>query len=40
MICGSQQMIIDVVNLFKSIGYIEGTINNPQDFVYEKAFVN
>ncbi|PIM95855.1 Ferredoxin--NADP reductase [Candidatus Hodgkinia cicadicola] len=40
MICGSQQMILDVVNLLKSIGYIEGTINNPQDFVYEKAFVN
>ncbi|PIM96410.1 Ferredoxin--NADP reductase [Candidatus Hodgkinia cicadicola] len=40
MICGSQQMILDVVNLLRSIGYLEGAINNPQDFVYERAFVS
>ncbi|PIM96461.1 Ferredoxin--NADP reductase [Candidatus Hodgkinia cicadicola] len=40
MICGSQQMILDVTDLLKSLGYIEGAINNPQDFVYEKAYVS
>ncbi|PIM95235.1 Ferredoxin--NADP reductase [Candidatus Hodgkinia cicadicola] len=40
MVCGSQQMIFDVTDLLKSLRYTEGTINNPQDFVYEKAYVS
>ncbi|PIM96159.1 Ferredoxin--NADP reductase [Candidatus Hodgkinia cicadicola] len=40
MICGSQQMIFDVTNLLKTLGYIEGVTNNPQDFVYEKSYVS
>ncbi len=33
-------LILDVTDLLKSLGYIEGAINNPQDFVYEKAYVS
>ncbi len=36
MICGSQNMITDM----KTLGYKEGSINLPQDFVYEKSFVS
>ncbi|MFP2998004.1 ferredoxin--NADP reductase [Candidatus Hodgkinia cicadicola] len=39
MICGSQNMITDIMNLLKTLGYKEGSINLPQDFVYEKSFV-
>ncbi len=40
MICGSQGMISDISNLLKSLGYKEGSSSCPQDFVYEKSFVN
>ena len=39
MICGSKQMVFNVTNLLKSLKYVEGATNNPQDFVYEKADV-
>ncbi len=31
---------VDIMNLLKTLGYKEGSINLPQDFVYEKSFVN
>ncbi|PIM95805.1 Ferredoxin--NADP reductase [Candidatus Hodgkinia cicadicola] len=40
MICGSQQTTLDVTNLLKVLGYNKGTANNPQDFAYERQFVN
>ncbi|PIM95229.1 Ferredoxin--NADP reductase [Candidatus Hodgkinia cicadicola] len=38
MVCGSKQMVFNVTNLLKSLKYVEGATNNPQDFVYEKAY--
>ncbi|PIM95170.1 Ferredoxin--NADP reductase [Candidatus Hodgkinia cicadicola] len=40
MVCGSQQTTLDGTNLLKALGYNEGTVNNPQDFVYERTFVS
>ncbi len=40
MVCGSQQTTLDGTNLLKALGYNEGRVNNPQDFVYERTFVN
>ncbi|XXN13773.1 MAG: ferredoxin--NADP reductase [Candidatus Hodgkinia cicadicola] len=39
MICGSQAMIADTIMTLKALGYKEGSVSNPQAFVYEKAFV-
>ncbi|ATW06174.1 Ferredoxin--NADP reductase [Candidatus Hodgkinia cicadicola] len=40
MVCGSQAMIADTTLTLKALGYKEGSINSPQAFVYEKAFVS
>ncbi len=40
MICGSQAMISDTIQVLSYLGFKEGSLNNPQDFVYEKAFTN
>ncbi|PIM95098.1 Ferredoxin--NADP reductase [Candidatus Hodgkinia cicadicola] len=40
MICGSRQMVFNVTKLLKKLGYNRGAINNPQDFVYEKAYIS
>ncbi|ATW06047.1 Ferredoxin--NADP reductase [Candidatus Hodgkinia cicadicola] len=40
MVCGSQAMIADTTLALKALGYKEGSINSPQAFVYEKAFVS
>ncbi|XXN13613.1 MAG: ferredoxin--NADP reductase [Candidatus Hodgkinia cicadicola] len=40
MVCGSQAMIADTTLALKALGYKEGSVNNPQAFVYEKAFVS
>ncbi|AUG33974.1 Ferredoxin--NADP reductase [Candidatus Hodgkinia cicadicola] len=39
MVCGSQAMIADTTLVLKALGYKEGSVNSPQAFVYEKAFV-
>ncbi|XXN19741.1 MAG: ferredoxin--NADP reductase [Candidatus Hodgkinia cicadicola] len=40
MVCGSQAMIADTALTLRRLGYKEGSISNPQAFVYEKAFVS
>jgi ferredoxin--NADP+ reductase len=39
MICGSMDMLRDVKALCESLGFIEGSVSNPGDFVVERAFV-
>jgi ferredoxin--NADP+ reductase len=39
MICGSMHMLKDVKDLVESLGFKEGSLNHPGDFVVERAFV-
>jgi ferredoxin--NADP+ reductase len=39
MICGSMQMLKDVKDLVEGLGFKEGSLSNPADFVVERAFV-
>ncbi len=39
MICGSMHMLKDVKELAESLGFKEGSINHPGEFVVERAFV-
>ena len=39
MICGSMHMLKDVKELVEKIGFEEGSLNQPADFVVERAFV-
>jgi ferredoxin--NADP+ reductase len=39
MICGSMDMLRDVKALCESLGFVEGSVSNPGDFVVERAFV-
>lgn len=39
MICGSMEMLASVKAMFEGAGLTEGSINQPGQFVYEKAFV-
>lgn len=39
MICGSMHMIKDVKELVEAIGFVEGSLNHPNTFVVERAFV-
>ncbi|XXM90126.1 ferredoxin--NADP reductase [Candidatus Hodgkinia cicadicola] len=40
MICGSQSMIADATLALRVLGYKDGSVSNPQHFVYEKAFAS
>ena len=39
MICGSMHMLKDVKELVEGMGFKEGSLSNPADFVVERAFV-
>jgi ferredoxin/flavodoxin---NADP+ reductase len=39
MICGSMHMLQDVKQLVEGLGFKEGSLSNPADFVVERAFV-
>jgi len=39
MICGSMDMLRDVKQLVEDLGFVEGSLSNPGDFVVERAFV-
>ncbi len=39
MICGSPAMLADTTSILTDLGYEEGNMNNPGDFVIERAFV-
>ena len=39
MICGSMAMLKDVKELVESLGFTEGSLSNPAEFVVERAFV-
>lgn len=39
MICGSMNMIQDVKTLVEKLGFEEGSLNSPNSFVLERAFV-
>jgi len=39
MICGSMHMIKDVKELVEGLGFVEGSLNQPNTFVVERAFV-
>jgi len=39
MICGSMHMLKDVKELVESLGFKEGSVSHPGDFVVERAFV-
>ncbi|BCH20929.1 ferredoxin--NADP reductase [Mesorhizobium sp. L-8-3] len=39
MICGSMSMLKDVKELVESLGFTEGSLNHPAEFVVERAFV-
>ena len=39
MICGSMHMLRDVKDLVESLGFVEGSLSHPADFVVERAFV-
>ncbi|AWC21018.1 Ferredoxin--NADP reductase [Aminobacter sp. MSH1] len=39
MICGSMHMLKDVKELAESLGFVEGSLNEPGTFVVERAFV-
>ncbi len=40
MICGSMHMLKDVKELAESLGFVEGSLSHPGDFVVERAFVS
>ena len=39
MICGSMDMLRDVKELVEGLGFVEGSLSHPADFVVERAFV-
>ncbi len=39
MICGSMSMLKDVKELVESLGFTEGSLSHPAEFVVERAFV-
>ncbi len=39
MICGSMEMLASCKTLFEEAGFSEGSVSQPGQFVYEKAFV-
>jgi ferredoxin/flavodoxin---NADP+ reductase len=39
MICGSMAMLKDVKTLVEELGFVEGSNNDPNAFVVERAFV-
>jgi ferredoxin--NADP+ reductase len=39
MICGSPAMIAELVEIVRSLGFHEGSSNEPGHYVIEKAFV-
>ena len=39
MICGSMHMLKDVKELVEGLGFEEGSLSHPADFVVERAFV-
>lgn len=39
MICGSMNMLRDVKELVEGLGFVEGSLSAPADFVVERAFV-
>jgi ferredoxin/flavodoxin---NADP+ reductase len=39
MICGSMDMLASCKTMFEERGFIEGSVSQPGQFVYEKAFV-
>ena len=39
MICGSMHMLKDVKDLVEGLGFEEGSLSKPADFVVERAFV-
>lgn len=39
MICGNPSMLKDIVSQLKSLGFEEGSMSKPGDFVIERAFV-
>lgn len=40
MICGSMSMLKDVKELVESLGFTEGSLSKPAEFVVERAFVD
>ncbi len=40
MVCGSKQTTLDSINLLKSLGYSEGSIDYPGHLTYERIFVD
>ncbi|PIM96697.1 Ferredoxin--NADP reductase [Candidatus Hodgkinia cicadicola] len=40
MVCGSKETTLSGINLLKSLGYNEGSVRYPGDFVYERIFVD
>jgi ferredoxin/flavodoxin---NADP+ reductase len=40
MICGNPQLVVDVPELLRMRGFVEGNHGEPGDFVVEKAFVD
>jgi ferredoxin--NADP+ reductase len=40
MICGSRAMLLDTKRLCEAAGLREGSLNNPGEFVVERAFVD
>jgi ferredoxin--NADP+ reductase len=39
MICGSEAMLKDMVDMMKALGFSEGSTSRPAEYVIEKAFV-
>ena len=39
MICGSMEMLASCKAMFEDAGFTEGSVSQPGQFVYEKAFV-
>ncbi|MEN9855191.1 MAG: hypothetical protein RLZZ157_317 [Pseudomonadota bacterium] len=39
MICGSMEMLASCKAMFEDAGFVEGSVSQPGQFVYEKAFV-
>ena len=40
MLCGSMDMIKETAGLLDGFGMVEGSNNNPGDYVIERAFVD
>jgi ferredoxin--NADP+ reductase len=40
LLCGSMSMLADMRAILEEMGFDEGTLSEPGDFVYEKAFVD